>query len=962
MGYANYIGRVGALAVALGVGVAVATGHGLGLASADETAPPSPDTSSDGSPSDPPSNTPSPDPTNDPTTPPTTLTASSGSASGSTHSPTPPEMIYDNTGGAHTSGEDEKTNEPSAEQTPPPPPAAPTITPGPTSSAPTTAAPPPSPTTTENAAPQEVSTTTTSTATNLPAPVDNISQIAVPIATPTADDPLDTTISATGVGGHAQSRLMSTFSIDDPVDTADQQLFMATTATQQESDLATTEAAPAPLLPQPSGPVDVLLGLPGVVVNMATTVVSMLLAPFLTPGPVNPAQPPVVLFAVLDWVRREIQRTFFNRTPDGGVDNVTTSEDMSKTIPVLANDTDADGDVKTVTGLSQPLHGTAVLNPDGTITYTPNTNFSGTDTFTYTVSDASSPWHVHGLFGFLTGGGHTDTVTVNVSVTGVNDPPVAVDDTNTTSEDNAVSGNVLSNDTDVDTPASGLSAALGTGPVHGSAVVNQNGTYTYTSAANFHGTDEFTYTVFDGALSDTGKVTITVSPVNDPPTAVNDGVTVAEDSIANPINVLANDTDPDAGDTKTVDEVTQGANGTVLNNGNSVLYTPNPNFNGTDSFTYTISDAAGATSTATVHVTITGVADTPVANPDAYTTAEDTAVIVNALANDIDPDGNPLDRKLVTDPSHGTLAEINDGPNAGAWTYTPNPNFYGTDTFTYHAYDGTEFSNTVTVTITVTPVNDAPVANPDTYTTAEDTALTVSIPNGVTGNDSDVDDNAALIATVVDTPDHGTLTFNPNGTFTYTPNANYHGTDTFTYHVSDGELDSNTTTVTITITAYVSPITANDDAYTAIADTFTGLTPALTANDTTDLGSPLGAVTIVTDPTYGILFEDNGVLNYRPRNGFTGTDTFAYTVADSANPNVVSNTATVTVTVISPLMANDDASTVLMDTSTDLTPALTANDTTAPGVPNIPLGAVTIVDGPTHGMLTQTGDTGPTGR
>jgi large repetitive protein len=267
MGYANYIGRVGALAVALGVGVAVATGHGLGLASADETAPPSPDTSSDGSPSDPPSNTPSPDPTNDPTTPPTTLTASSGSASGSTHSPTPPEMIYDNTGGAHTSGEDEKTNEPSAEQTPPPPPAAPTITPGPTSSAPTTAAPPPSPTTTENAAPKEVSTTTTSTATNLPAPVDNISQIAVPIATPTADDPLDTTISATGVGGHAQSRLMSTFSIDDPVDTADQQLFMATTATQQESDLATTEAAPAPLLPQPSGPVDVLLGLPGVVVN-----------------------------------------------------------------------------------------------------------------------------------------------------------------------------------------------------------------------------------------------------------------------------------------------------------------------------------------------------------------------------------------------------------------------------------------------------------------------------------------------------------------------------------------------------------------------------------------------------------------------------------------------------------------------------------------------------------------------
>src|SRR4029450_12354263 len=123
----------------------------------------------------------------------------------------------------------------------------------------------------------------------------------------------------------------------------------------------------------------------------------------------------------------------------------------------------------------------------------------------------------------------------------------------------------------------------------------------------------------------------------------------------------------------------------------------------------------------------------------------------------------------------------------GSFTYTPAANFNGTDTFTYHASDGTAQSNTATVTITVNPVNDAPVATNDAYTTNEDTPLEVPAPGmlGVLANDNDPDGNP-LTATLVGGPAHGTLALNANGSFTYTPAANFNGDDTFTYRASDG--------------------------------------------------------------------------------------------------------------------------------------------------------------------------------
>ena len=154
------------------------------------------------------------------------------------------------------------------------------------------------------------------------------------------------------------------------------------------------------------------------------------------------------------------------------------------------------------------------------------------------------------------------------------------------------------------------------------------------------------------------------------------------------------------------------------------------------------------------------------------------------LGNDTDPDGNPLTavrwcRARPTAPSPST-------PN-GSFTYTPAADFNGTDTFTYRASDGSAQSNPATVTITVTAVNDAPTAADDTYSTAEDTALTVARP-ACSANDSDPD-SSTLTAAVVTGPGHGTLTLNANGAFTYTPAANFNGPDTFTYRASDGSLN-----------------------------------------------------------------------------------------------------------------------------------------------------------------------------
>ena len=286
------------------------------------------------------------------------------------------------------------------------------------------------------------------------------------------------------------------------------------------------------------------------------------------------------------------------------------------------------------------------------------------------------------------------------------------------------------------------------------------------------------------------------TPGNTAPVAVEDTATTVEETAAT-IAVLPNDTDAD-GDTLTLTGVGVPAHGTAVTNPNgTVTYTPALNYSGADTFTYTITDSQGAIATGSVAVTVTSTNDPPVAVNDAYTTNEDVTLTVpptGVAVNDLDPDGNTLTAIGVTVPAHGTLTLNADG----SFSYTPAANYSGPDGFTYKVTDGTVESNVATVAITVTAVNDAPVAVADAYTTAEDTALTVDAP-GVLLNDSDAEGDA-LSAMGLTGPAHGSLTFNADGSFIYAPNANYTGADSFTYMVMDDAAESNVATVTITVT------------------------------------------------------------------------------------------------------------------------------------------------------------------
>jgi VCBS repeat-containing protein len=367
--------------------------------------------------------------------------------------------------------------------------------------------------------------------------------------------------------------------------------------------LLSTDAQEVDVLANPVAATQNLAALPGAVVSVATTLVSALLAPLLVPGPTAPAEPPL-LWAVLGWVRREIARTFFNKTPVAVDDTTSTSEDTPTTITVLANDDD--DDPLAIDSFTRPEHGTVVKNLDGTFTYTPDEDWSGTDTFTYTLSDAQGPWHLHGLLSLFTGQKHTDAATVTVTVGAVGDAPVADDDTYETDEDTPLTidpPGVLGNDADADDDD--LTVTIDIEPTDGSVTLNPDGSFTYTPDEDFTGTDEFTYTVTDGTNTDTASVSITVNPVNDPPVADDETLRIAQDT---PVQftdgfLLNGDTDDDD-DSLTV-EIDDPTEGTLESLGNGMYrYTPPGDFTGSVTLAYTVSDGNGGTDTGELTVTV----------------------------------------------------------------------------------------------------------------------------------------------------------------------------------------------------------------------------------------------------------------------------------------------------------------------------------------------------------------------
>lgn len=555
-----------------------------------------------------------------------------------------------------------------------------------------------------------------------------------------------------------------------------------------------------------------------------------------------------------------------NSNPRAVNDTDVATEDTAITVTVLANDSDVDGDVLTVSSTTQGANGSVSVNADNTLTYTPNVNFHGVDSFTYTISD---------------GNGGAATATVSVTVTPVNDMPIATDDTANLPEDSAATITVLANDSDVDGDT--LSVSSTTQGTNGSVATNADGTLTYTPNANFNGADSFTYTVSDGnGGSDTAIVNISVGASNDAPVATDDSANTQEDTAVT-IAVLSNDSDIE-GDTLRIASTTQGTNGSVTVNGGNVLtYTPNANFNGVDSFGYTIIDGNGGSDIASVTVSVAPINDAPTAADDSADTQEDTAITINVLANDSDIDSDTLSVLSTTPGANGSVVINSDN----SLTYSPNGNFNGVDSFTYIVSDGDSSNDTATVSVTVTSVNDAPVAINDSVITQEDTSVTVI----VLANDSDEEGDTLTVSSTTQ-GSNGSVNINADYSVTYTPNVNFNGVDNFTYTVSDGNSGTDTATVTVSVSPVNdAPVAINDSANT-LEDI--SVTVIVLANDSDVDGDTLN-VSSATQGINGVVsINADNTVTYIPNANFNGVDNFTYTINDS---NSASDTANVTINI-----------------------------------------------------------------
>jgi len=735
-------------------------------------------------------------------------------------------------------------------------------------------------------------------------------------------------------------------------------------------------------------------------------------------------------FGASDIGRVDILINPVNDPPVANDDTVNlTDEDLPVDLTVVGNDFDIDGDDLTITGIQDlPDHGTVTINADNTITYDPDPNFNGNDSFVYILCDPDN---------------ECDTATVNISINAINDPPTPDDESETTNEDTPITIDVLDGDTDVDgliVPGS-VKIVSGEGPSSGTItnIDNVTGQITYEPNLNFHGTDTFKYEVCDdgkdagnsappGILCAEATVTIIIDPVNDAPvlTTIPDQTINEDDTLT--VNLSCTDVDtPVDGDSLTLEVFNAPAGAVLTDNGDGtgqIVYTPDfdvvdhPNFqalfnnvnvvckddslgnlsdndpfritvidvnrppvaiddedstdednpvsfnvlndngNGVDSdpdndtltvvsfddtgvlgtvtnngggnftydpgsafqdlavgeiaqetFTYTIEDGFGGSDTATVTITIIGVNDAPDARDDVDTTPEDTPVTTPVvIPNDTDPDGDFLAITVWTQPSNGSVS-----CTGTQCTYTPDAHFNGVDTYTYTISDGHGGFDTATVTITVDPANDVPMADPDLHSMRKNTAGDPQNLTGIALPVSDPQDTGATLTCSLDGPQpaNGTVTVNSDCTFDYTPTQDFIGTNTFDYEVCDDGTDAGSATPegilcatnTITIQVNNDPPTADPQSRTTFEDTLINLT--LTGSDPN------------SDPLiYEIIDDvDNGTLictvlpdcTYTPNNHYNGTDQFTFKVTD---PDGEIDTAIVDITITpinDPPVALDDS-------------------------------------------------------
>ncbi|WP_426359334.1 tandem-95 repeat protein [Pseudocolwellia sp. HL-MZ19] len=532
------------------------------------------------------------------------------------------------------------------------------------------------------------------------------------------------------------------------------------------------------------------------------------------------------------------------------VDDVkTTNEDVSVTLNVLVNDTDADNDALTIVSMSA-TNGSIVLS-GGQLVYTPTENYHGSSTIHYTVSD---------------GNGGVATGTATVTVNSVNDVPVVNSDIATTNEDNTLTINVLSNDTDADgdpLTITGLSLDSASAE-NGTVSLSSTGSIIYEPTANFFGTSTINYNVIDGngALVAT-SLSVTVESVNDAPVAIADTATTNEDTNVT-INVLVNDTDID-GDALSVSAMSATTGTVTLSSDGKIVYTPLANFFGTDIINYTVSDGKGGQASSSVAVTIVSVNDEPEFDDITANTLLSQGVIIDVLSASNDVDMDALSISSATS-ENGTVIINSDG----TITFTPTDEFVGVAIVNVCVSDINGGVTCTDISVTVVDPNVAPTVNDVALKAIEDTSLTFTL----VGSDLENDD---LTFILIDQPNgevSGSLPL-----VTYTPPANFNGETTLTYQANDGKLDSNIATITITVESENDLPVAIDDNVTIFS--FDPTEIDVLANDTDvdedDVLSVIGATASIGE----VSWTTTG-LSYTPDASFVGSTFVEYTIEDSS--------------------------------------------------------------------------------
>ena len=574
-------------------------------------------------------------------------------------------------------------------------------------------------------------------------------------------------------------------------------------------------------------------------------------------------------------------------TPVAVNDTGVTDEDVSISIDVLANDSGLDKGGILITITTEPQHGTVVVNSDNTVSYRPETDYYGTDSYIYQICNVDD---------------ECASAAVDITINPVNDYiPLPVDDSRATSRNQAVDIDVLFNDKGLND--GGIVLTTISTPSHGSVIVNSDNTITYTPTTDYLGFDSFDYQVCDRDNDcGTATVTVNVKEHNYVPIAVDDyaSTTVNKEVV---VNVLSNDRDLNDG-VKDVSIYVEPVNGAVkVNNNNTITYVPNTDFIGNDSLTYYVTDNDGDYGLAKVYITVSDNTNhIPVAVDDSRGTSKNTPVVVNVLINDTGLEDGGIAVTTLSVPVNGSIIVNADN----TITYTPNTDYLGTDTFKYKITDKDGDADSALVTITVKEHNVNPVAVNDKATTYMNTGVVVNVLNNDTGLEDGLKDVKIYVS-----PFNGTAVVNADNTVTYTPANWYLGVDSLRYIIIDVDGDYSIATLVIDVIEKPNfiPVAVDDGRGTVVN------IPVNVDVLINDKGLEDGGIVVssVTNPTNGsIIVNADNTITYTPNTDYLGNDTFEYRVADKdGDADTAMVTIHVKLTNDVPVAINDTAKTYM---------------------------------------------------